>query len=74
MKKKLEQLFKNWIKNIVLKYYFNCLEICWVKLTVKHGSSKMLLTYTDEKIYDVRKKELNMKKFLCFYILVDRKK
>lgn len=73
-KKSLEQLFKSWRKDIVLKYYFNCLEICWVKLTVKHGSSKMLLSYIDEKIYDVEKQELNLKKFLRFYILVDRKK
>lgn len=34
----------------------------------------MFLNYTDEKIYDVEKQELNLKKFLCFYILVNRKK
>lgn len=32
----------------------------------------MLLSYIDEKIYDVEKQELNLKKFLRFYILVDR--
>lgn len=67
-------IIQNWIKNIVLKYCFNCLEICWVKLTVKHGSSKMFLGYTDEKIYYMEKQELNLKKFLCFYILVYTKK
>lgn len=34
----------------------------------------MLLSYTEEKLYDMEKRELNIKKLLHFSILVVRKK